>query len=311
MFIYSDEITEKVSKYIGCSYTVKEVGHHNLGRHFVYLIEDEKGENYILKIYGKAFRFCNELIGLKLLRDKIKCPILLTNGEVFSKTEWMLMSQIDGIILEDVWNELSINNKAFLMEEMGEILGRIHSSYEYDYYGAWKECGTFILNHQDFIEYRKNSDKIIIDNIIKQGIPNKELINSSYERLVKYYDYIQPRNIPRLCHHDFSARNMLVNKTNKSWSITGIIDFEHCYPDDADIDFADLYHKVFLDEPWLKESFFNSYKKHIEIQEDILENKMNYYLLNKGLFICSWAYYTAPDYYLEGIKLLERLNSMQ
>ncbi|SDZ05966.1 Phosphotransferase enzyme family protein [Proteiniborus ethanoligenes] len=311
MFIYSDDITEIIAKYIDCKYTVTEVGHHNLGRHLVYLIKDEKENSYILKIYGKAFRFCNELTGLKLLRDKIKCPKLLISGKVFSEIEWLLMSNIEGIILGNVWKELSNENKVYIMQQMGEILGRIHSAYKYDYYGAWQEYGTFILNHKDFMEYRKNSDKIIIENIIRQDIPHKELIMHSYEKLIKYYDDIKPRDVPRLCHHDFSARNMLINREKEGWKISGIIDFEHCYPDDPDIDFTDLYHTVFLEEPWLKEPFMKRYKEYLKIKEDVLEYKMKYYLLNKGLFICSWAYYTAPEYYLQGIKLLERLDDMQ
>lgn len=310
MLYFTDEITKEIDKYIGCRYTVMEIGHHKLGRHLVFLINDEKDRNYILKIYGKAFRFCNELIGLKLLKDKIKCPTLLKNGDAFIDLEWMLMSKIDGIILENVWNELSSENKALIMHEMGDILGKIHNFYEYDYYGIWEECGTSIVNHSTFLEYRKDSDGLIIENIINQDLPFKGLLKRSYEKLVQYYQDIHSIHSPRLCHHDYSARNILVRKEETQWRISGVIDFEHCYPDDPEIDFTDLFHTVFLDEPWLKEYFFKGYTKHMKIQEKSLEHKMNYYLLNKGLFICSWAYYAAPEYYSQGIELLKKLDRM-
>lgn len=310
MFYFTDEVFEQVDKYIGCKYTVTEIGHHKLGRHLVFLIDDEKDRSYILKIYGKAFRFCNELIGLKLLLGKIKCPRLIKNGDAFTDLEWMLMSKIDGIILENVWDELSCENKVYIMQEMGEILGKIHSLYEYNYYGIWDKCGTSILNHNIYLEYRKDSDRAIMRSIQRQNLPFIELLNSSYEKLIKYHENIHSACSPRLCHHDYSARNVMVKKEGSLWRISGIIDFEHCYPDDPDIDFTDLYHTVFLDEPWLKECFFKGYGEHMNIQENSLEQKMNYYLLNKGLFICSWAYYAAPEYYLQGIELLKKLDKM-
>ncbi|WP_352418448.1 aminoglycoside phosphotransferase family protein [Proteiniborus sp.] len=308
MLCFTGEVFEQIDKYIGCKYTVTEIGHHKLGRHLVFLIEDEKNRSFILKIYGKAFRFCNELIGLKLLSDKIKCPKIIESGEAFTELEWMLMSKIDGVILENVWNEISSENKIRIMQEMGRILGKIHSLYEYDYYGIWEKCGTSILNHHIYLEYRKDSDRAIMRNIRKQDIPFKELLNSSYEKLTQYYENLKSICSPRLCHHDYSARNVLVKKVNNIWRVSGIIDFEHCYPDDSDIDFTDLYHTVFLDEPWLKKSFFEGYSEYMNIQEKSIEQKMNYYLLNKGLFICSWAYYAAPEYYLQGIELLKKLD---
>ncbi len=310
MIHFTDEILEQVNKYIGCRYNVTEVGHHKLGRHLVFSIDDEKHRSYILKIYGKAFRFCNELIGLKLLSNKIKCPKVLKSGDAFTEQEWILMSKIDGTILENVWDELCSENKASIMQEMGEILGKLHSLYEYDYYGIWKECGTFIINHQTYLEYRKDSDRSIMRNIYKQDLPFKELLNSSYERLIQCYEDICSIYPPRLCHHDFSARNVLVKNEGSQWKISGVIDFEHCYPDDPDIDFTDLYHTVFLDEPWLKEHFLKGYNKYMNTKVDELEHKMNYYLINKGLFICSWSYYVAPEYYLQGVELLKKLEKM-
>lgn len=310
MFRSNREVFEQIDNFIGCRYNFIEIGHHKLGRHFVYLINDEKGRSYVLKIYGKAFRFCNELIGLNLLRNKVKCPNVLKNGDTFSDSEWMLMSKIDGVILDNIWNELSYKNKALIMEEMGEILGKIHSLYEYDYYGTWEESGTSIINHHFYLEYRKDSDKSIIRNIQKQDLPFKDLLNNSYEKLTQHYENICSEHSPRLCHHDYSARNVMVKQEGDLWRVSGIIDFEHCYPDDLYIDFTDMYHTVFLDEPNMKEYFFKGYKKHIYIKNSTLENKMYYYLLNKGIFICSWSYSVAPEYYMQGVELLKKLNKI-
>ncbi|MGF7058728.1 aminoglycoside phosphotransferase family protein [Brassicibacter mesophilus] len=306
MSYINERLENIINETIKGNYSIKDIGHHQLGRHYVYEITGEDKSEYILKIYGKAFRFCNEIIGLELLNEKIICPNIINKSKSESEVEWLLMNKLDGVVLEDVWNDITTDNKIAIIEKLGELMGKMHSCYKYDYYGIWETCGTAILNHKNFIEYRKDKDRVIINNIISQQLPHMELLADAYYNLTKYYQTLFTDSSPRLCHHDFSPRNILVVKDDEYWRVNGIIDFEHCYPDDPDIDFTDLYQTIFLDEPYLAKYLINGYSKYMSISED-LAYKMQYYLLNKGLFICSWAYEYTIDYYNQGVNLLRRL----
>lgn len=289
---------------LGCSF--EPIGHHELDRHLVYLITDSRGREYILKIYGKEFKMCREIIALKLLSEKIKCPKIVRQSKEEEQIEWVILNKIPGTVLETIWFDLDYNNKIEIIKSLGDILGTIHKSYRYDYYGPWKECKENDEVFRNFLEYRKIKDKNILDKILDQKLPEEDLMLQSYEAMTSYYEKLLADSFTRLCHHDFSARNVLVEFKDSKWVVSSILDFEQCYPNDSDIDLTDIYQTIFLDEPELAKPFLASYSKHMKINDNFTY-KMKYYLLNKGLFICSWTYGCVQDYYLEGIKLLSRL----
>ncbi|WP_425446934.1 aminoglycoside phosphotransferase family protein [Dethiothermospora halolimnae] len=303
---YHKGIIEIIERNIGKTKEIIPVGHHELGRHFVYRIEDSKNKQYILKIYGKENRWCKEVNALELLNGVILCPEVINKGILENGVEWILQEKISGVILEEIWDHLSNNNKIYIIEEIGEILGSIHSSYKYDYYGYCEKLEYRVDDKKGFISYRKSKDKKIINNILKQELPHKEFLKKTYSAMIKYYRYLNTNEYSCLCHHDFSARNIMVNRKENMWKVTGVIDFEHSYPNDPYIDFTDLYQTIFIDEKPLEYYFLRGYTKYMKLDRNHIE-KVRYYLLNKGLFICSWTYDSIRDYYNEGMRLLKWL----
>jgi aminoglycoside phosphotransferase (APT) family kinase protein len=287
-------------------YIVEAIGHHDLGRHFVFYIKDFEENEYILKIYGKSNRWCNEITALDKLKEYDVFPQIIRYGKLKDGTEWLILRKIEGVVLNSVWDDLTIINQKNIIKEMGEYLGLIHSLSAYDYYGLWKECTNERRYFERFIEYRKCKDEEIYENILKQKLPDEELLKEAFNRLVKYYSKLNCDSKARMCHRDFSGRNIIVTKTGSSWKINGIIDFEHCQPDDVFIDFASLYLSILVKHPILQKDFFKGYTKFMEIPDNF-EDKLRYYLLNTGLHICSWAYIRANEYYQEGLTLLKKI----
>lgn len=282
------------------------IGHHQLGRHFVFSLKDNHDKEYILKLYGKENRWYKEVTALNLLRNDIPCPEVIKTGKLEDGVEWVLMSKISGTILEKVWHEIPSSNKKEILEELGEILSNIHNHSCYNYFGPWKNVCNTLSNHTNFLEYRKEKDMTIINDILKQNLPDKELLIEAFNEMKKFYKKLSADNNTCICHHDFSPRNTLVIKDKGVWKISGIIDFEHCYPNDPYIDFTDLYQTIFIKTPEYEQSFLSGYCKGRNLSKDF-HLKIRYYLYNKGLFICSWAYNNANDYYMEGINLLKWL----
>lgn len=282
------------------------VGHHELGRHYVFLLKDNNDKEYILKIYGIENRWYKEVTALNLLKNDIPCPEIIKEGKLDNGGEWILMNSISGTILEKVWDNISSNNKKIILEDIGEILSKIHNHSCYNYFGPWKDICSTLSIHTNFLEYRKEKDKNIIDDILKQKLPDEELLIESYNEMKECFKNLSNDSNTCICHHDFSPRNILVINHNGEWMVSGIIDFEHCYPNDPYIDFTDLYQTIFIEFPDYERSFLKGYSKGRSLETNFHE-KVRYYLYNKGLFICSWAFSSANDYYLDGIKLLKWL----
>lgn len=302
----SKKLQKEIEKSLATKIRYEPIGHHDLGRHFVYLLVDEEENEYILKIYGKENRWCKEVNALNLVNRKIPCPQIIDKGKFQDETEWLITNRIPGVVLEKVWNDISQDNRAHILEDLGEILSIIHNCNSYSYYGPWKECGPGVINHLDFYQHRKNCDSQVIKNILDQDLPDKPFLMKAYNEMIKFYDLIYARENTNMCHHDFSARNTLVCKKNDYWEISGIIDFEHSYPNDSDIDFTDLYQTIFIKDPQYEYHFLKGYTKGRGLIKNFSQ-KVRYYLFNKGLLICSWSYNRAPKYYREGIELLEWL----
>ncbi len=306
----NNQLTDILREILNGEFQSNPVGHHNLGRHFVFSINDSYGKEFILKIYGKEDRWYKEVTALNLLKNKIPCPQIINKGKLENGVEWVLMSKIRGVILEKVWHEITTVNKKLILEQLGEILSNIHNNSCYNYFGCWKEICNTLSIHTDFLEYRKEKDFKIMNDIFKQELPDKEFLIEVFHQMKEFYDRVDADNNTCICHHDFSARNTLVINENGLWKVSGIIDFEHCYPNDPYIDFTDLYQTVFIKSPIYEQAFLDGYCKGRVLEKNFHE-KVRYYLYNKGLFICSWAYTCANDYYLEGIKLLKWLMKNQ
>lgn len=300
------KLKDTIEKNLGSELEFTPIGHHELGRHLVYSVKDQKNNEFILKIYGIVDRWCKEIVSLNLMKRKILCPKIIAKGKLDNGTEWVIMSKIPGVILEKVWDQVTEENRKELLEKLGEILSTIHNNSRYSYFGPWKDCGPGVVNHLDFLEYRKSRDKKIINEISKQNLPQKDFLMEVYKKMIKYYNEIYAQEYTCMCHHDYSPRNTLVVKKNGKWQISGIIDFEHSYPNDPDIDFTDYYQNIFINNPKYEYYFLKGYTMNRELTKNF-DKKVKYYLHNKGLLICSWAYEFAPDYYKEGMNLLHWL----
>ncbi|EOD01352.1 aminoglycoside phosphotransferase family protein [Caldisalinibacter kiritimatiensis] len=301
---FNEKVITIVKHNISDDFKIIPIGHHELGRHLVYCIIDSKNNEYILKIYGKAGRWCNEITAIKKLDDVVVLPQIVNYGKLQDGTEWILSRKIPGFVLNEVWSKLRLEERERIVKEMGEYLGRIHKKSTYSYYGPWIECASNDYRFQDYIKFRKYNDEKIFKQILTQNLPHEKLLRVAYRVLISYYEKINDKTLPRICHRDFLGRNIIVNKFNDKWSVQGIIDFEHCQPDDPYIDLSSMYQSVFIDYPTLESSFLNGYTKYMYLSKNF-GDKLKYYLINTGLHICSWTYQCAPSYYKRGIRLLK------
>ncbi len=296
-----DQKAKQILKENNISYTdIQSIGHHELGRNHVYLIKDNNEEK-VLKIYGRPVKFACEERGLRLLKDIQYVPKIYKSGE--QDSNWILMEAFQGELLESVWYSLSNENRQKLMEKIGELLGKIHDCKTYDSFGLWQDLADVKIK-KDYLTHRKTNDSNIIKKLRDQNLPEIKLFEKAYEALTKIYDELDESIKSVLCHRDFSYRNIIVKKEKGQYILSGLIDYEHCQPDDGSIDFNTMYQYHMLDKKEDEQAFYKGYEKYKKRPIDF-EARKRYYMINLGIHSCSWSYGIAQDLYESGIKILK------
>ncbi len=307
MLGYTEEqIKVVIQNILNKDVTIHGIGNHELKRHLVYLVTDDKGNKNIFKLYCKKNRCNREVASLKVLSSSnIKAPKLIKYGNLQNGDEWIIIEFLEGKPFEKVKHNINKNDQLRIMKQMGKELGKIHKFREFNYFGNWDKDANSIDKAIYFRTVFIRRAEITISNLLAQKLPERNLHVKAVESLRQQYELIDSVKTSRLCHNDFDGRNILVTKTEKTWDVTGVIDFEQCLPWDKDNDLAILYHKYFLSNSKYKNAFFSGYNEYFK-NHDISQEKLDFYLLYIGIVICSWTYENVKDYYEEGIKLIKR-----
>jgi fructosamine-3-kinase len=278
------------------------VGNHNIGRHLVYSVKVDGDNKYIFKIYYISQRRIREIESLKLLKDsEVKVPRIIKYGE-HKGNEWLLLEYIEGEIFEKIYISLSIEEQLSLFRQMGEQIGKLHAFMNFNFIGEWDNRYEICKYGEIFINRIENR----IDTIIKQDLPDKKLFKKGISILRDNYDTIKAIKESRLMHNDFSGRNILVIAVEGRYKISAIIDFEQCYPENHEMDLANLYLKYFFDNKEFEKVFLEGYKEHMDLNTGFYK-RLELYLIYLVIEHCHWSYLKANDYYMENINLLFKL----
>jgi Ser/Thr protein kinase RdoA (MazF antagonist) len=310
---YTEEkIKEELDKILLTKdFTIKPVGNHHLKRHLVYQIEMGDGEKYIFKLYYRDRRRSREIASLKLLEDsEIKCPKIFKYGSFEEGHQWLITKYIDGTILENILHHISYDNRLRIFEEMGTELGKLHTFKSFDFFGEWDEEGRSMNNIKNYYDYFVQSMEKDIKSVMKLNLPEKDLLLNVINTIRDNYHKLNIDIQPRLMHNDFDGRNILVKEDNGVYKISGVIDFEGCYPNNAEENLVQLYFRYFLENKEYENAFFNGYEKYLHLDSSCKE-RLNIYFLCFVIGNCTWAYNQAPDYYNDNIKFLKKLLSKE
>ena len=309
MLNYTDEqIKREVETILATNdFTIKPVGNHYLKRHLVYQIDMNNGEKYIFKLYYRNRRRSREIASLKLLKNsEVKCPKIFKFGNLGDGSQWLISNYIDGEIFDKVMRDISYDNRIKIFQEMGKELGKLHSYKIFDFFGEWDEEGKSINNIKSYYDYFVNGMEKDINEVINQSLPDKDILIKAIGIIRENYEILRSETVSRLVHKDFDGRNLLVNKDNGIYKLSGVIDFEVSYPGNAEENFVQLYFKYFIDNKDYENAFFGGYREYMHLDYSFKE-RLYIYLLCFVVGNCSWAYIQAPDYYNDNIQFLKNM----
>ena len=157
---------------------------------------------------------CEQLV-LKHVDGKlsIKTPTLEYEGEIFGWS-YLIISKLEGTLLETLWETMTHNNKEVLLRELGALIREVH---------ALPTDGLEAIDcyWSQFLEKQRSK---CIEHHRTKGLPTALL-----QQLPAYLDAIievlPEIKKPVILTGEYTPMNCLVKKVDGIWHISGLIDF--------------------------------------------------------------------------------------
>lgn len=276
---------------------IKECGHIDLRRNKVYRI-CSKSDCYVIKFYYKAHKQVRELNTLNYYKSHDFS--VLKHGS-FESYEWSIYPYIKGEVMEDVYLDLSSEEKKSLFYELGREMARFHNCAKFDFFGDWID-GKYssISAYKDFII---SDTERIIANIERSTLKPYELLNDAIIEIRSLYDTIETMEYATLCHRDLDGRNILISREGDIQILT-FLDFEKSVRFNPTYDIINLYRKYFYKDLSLVEPFYNGYCEIKPLPKDFIK-AFRFNLVRMGLDLASWSLDVSESFYLETIAYLK------
>lgn len=183
------------------------------GTNIVYAYDNK----LVIKLYPPIHKDqfeCERLI-LKALEGKLSVttPVLLYEGEI-EKWPYIIMTKLEGTLLETLWHTLDHNNKLIIMSELGALIKEVHSL-------PTQGLETIDCHWKPFIENQ------IIGCIENHKI--KQLSTTLLQQIPSYIEEVKESLLgieqQVILTGEYTPMNFLVTNIEGIWHITGLIDF--------------------------------------------------------------------------------------
>ena len=175
------------------------------------------GTHRVIKIFPPFYhnQFHSDLIVLKHLQGKlsVQTPTVEYDGEIFG-WPYLVMSQLEGALLETLWQGMDHHNKIIIMRELGVLIKEVHSL-------STDGLESIDCHWQQFINRQ-------INNCMEQHQVNK-LPSFLLQQIPDYLATIKENLLiikkPVLLTGEYTPMNFLVKQVAGVWHIAGLIDF--------------------------------------------------------------------------------------
>jgi hygromycin-B 7''-O-kinase len=143
----------------------------------------------------------------------VKTPAVEYQGEI-AGWPYIIMSRVDGIILEGLWDTLDHQNKVVIIRELGALIREVHTLPTQGLEEIDSHWQTFI-------------DKQIAHCVSQhqQMKLSPSLINQIPEYLDSALEYLPKIKNPVILTGEYTPMNFLVKQEADTWHIYGLIDF--------------------------------------------------------------------------------------
>jgi len=228
----------------------------------------------------KRFALKKEEYVIKLLQEHgVPAPKIYAFNED-SDGSYMILEKIRGNRVDEIWNSISKEEKMEISQKIGELLAKIHS-IKLDKFGLIKEEGVIEediafkfkqvgepMVHSPFLRATFKKYNEDLSRLMSYHEISSEFISNYMKYLCDSRKILEYNEKPVLNHGDFFPGHIFVEKTDRGYQITGLIDFELACASAPSEDFIKLHRSGFFDDAELKEALKRGYG---EINEKAVE----------------------------------------
>lgn len=173
--------------------------------------------DYVVKIYPPMHieQYKSEALLTEYLVGKltVKTPDILYQGEI-ANWPYLIMTQLEGELLETLWEKLSYDNKISIIRELGALIKEVHG-----------------LPTNGLEEIDCHWEQFITQQI-QHCVAQHQMKKLPLQLLQQMLDYLKPiqervKTIekPVILTGEYTPMNMLVKQIKGVWRISGLIDF--------------------------------------------------------------------------------------
>ncbi|OJV65707.1 MAG: hypothetical protein BGO41_07690 [Clostridiales bacterium 38-18] len=294
--IFFNLYNDKVIEILPC-------GNHELKRNLVYHVK-LSSEHYVIKFFYKPLKRDREINIIPQTYEFNPLRILY-QGELVDGTEWIIYNYIEGWLLDHIIDDLDLDQRRAIFEEVGMKLAQLHSLKTFDYFGdlssdKQSSCDAY----KSFVI---DDTERLIKNINMQDLSEIPELKKAIEIIRSEYTNIRCLQKGRYCHRDLDGRNIIIKMDlERGLSLEAFLDFEKTVIYNEYYDIVNLYRRYFLEEPKLIPHFFKGYTSIINI-DDSFNKELRFNLYRLGIDICSWSKTLSDKFFEHTIAYLNAL----
>ncbi len=214
-------------------------------------------------------QFEQEQFSITLLKEKTKVPVpwpfIVDESTNIFGWSYVLMPKLPGIQIEDEGIQKTITPKDWsqLAIAYAKNLAEMHSL-------TWPTCGKYDEKTKNIKEFQKPYGEWVIEQINNLLNASREINNRTTDDDIEWVHSIVENGHEALlipftpCYvmQDYQWSNMLVDKVNGVWKVTGVFDLVEGYFGDGETDLSRMYKKLLEQNNELGDLFIKSYTTH-------------------------------------------------
>ncbi len=175
------------------------------------------GDHAVIKIFPPFHldQFKSDLLVLKHFQGKLslQTPTVKYEGEIFG-WPYIIMNQLDGTLLEVLWDKMDHDNKVIIIRELGALIREVHALPTLGLEEI--DCHWEQFIHQQMDRCRELHRSVDLPNSLLEQIPS--YLESTKDSLIRI-------GRPVLLTGEYTPMNFLVKQVKNIWHINGLIDF--------------------------------------------------------------------------------------
>jgi len=192
-----------------------------------------------------------------LIKETVPAPLTHYIGELeghhFAVTEFITGIPLRDLLLGDISHDLNA-----IMSEVGAILSKI-TAYEFAKAGFLnKELEVIAYESSDVIKFAQDclNDKTVL------SVLSPEVVAEIKKAIEQHANLFLNNDEKHLVHGDFDPANILVDKINGSWVVTGVLDWEFNFSGSYLWDVANMLRYAHKMPPEFQNSFIDALQRN-------------------------------------------------